>query len=229
MECKKIAVAIDGPAGAGKSSVAKAVAKKLKYIYVDTGAMYRAVGLYALTNSIDTCDKDGALTKALDNIDIKISTDGETQKIYLNDIDVSGKIRTSEVSRAASDVATVKNVRKKLVVMQQKIAQSENVVMDGRDIATAVLPDAEVKIFLTADAEKRARRRYDELLNKGENVKFDDILRDINNRDLNDSNRKESPLTVAKEAKIIDNGDMNLEQTIEYIYNFIQENIKSEE
>lgn len=224
---KKIAVAIDGPAGAGKSSIAKAVSKKLGYVYIDTGAMYRAVGLYALNNNIDPCDADGMLTAALEKINVEIKNECDTQKIYLNGKDVTSDIRTPSASRAASDAATVKTVRQKLVQMQRQMAKNANVIMDGRDIATAVLPDAEVKIFLTASARNRAQRRYDELLKKGENADFDSVLRDITERDRNDSERKESPLTVAKDAQVIDNSDMDFEQSVEFVYDFIKEKINN--
>ncbi len=225
MENKFISVAIDGPAGAGKSSVAKAVSKKMGYVYIDTGAMYRAVGLFAVRNGIDTKNSDGTLTKALDNIDIVIEYIAGEQHVILNGEDVSSLIRTPEVSMAASNVATVKEVRDKLVSLQRIMAKKSNVIMDGRDIGTNVLRDANIKIFLTASAEKRAKRRYDELLLKGEKVDFDEVLADVIARDKNDSERKESPLRVAEDAVLIDNGDMNLEESIEYIFNFIQERI----
>ena len=225
MENKFISVAIDGPAGAGKSSVAKAVSKKMGYVYIDTGAMYRAVGLFAVRNNLDTRNSDGALVKALDNIDIVIEYVAGEQHVILNGEDVYSLIRTPEVSMAASNVATVKEVRDKLVSLQRIMAKKSNVIMDGRDIGTNVLRDANIKIFLTASAEKRAKRRYDELLLKGEKVDFDEVLADVIKRDKNDSERKESPLRVAEDAVLIDNGDMNLEESIEYIFNFIQERI----
>lgn len=225
MENKFISVAIDGPAGAGKSSVAKAVSKKMGYVYIDTGAMYRAVGLYAIRNALDTRNSDGALVKALDNIDIAIEYVAGEQHIILNGEDVSSLIRTPEVSMAASNVATVKEVRDKLVSLQRIMAKKSNVIMDGRDIGTNVLKDANIKIFLTTSAEKRAQRRYDELMLKGEKVDYDEVLADVIKRDKNDSERKESPLRVAEDAVLIDNGDMNLEESVEYIFNFIQERI----
>lgn len=220
-----ISVAIDGPAGAGKSSVAKAVAKRMGYIYIDTGAMYRAVALYAMQNGIDTKNADGRLEKALEEIQIKIKHIDSLQHIFLNGEDVSDIIRTPEVSMGASNVATVECVRHKLVLMQRDMAKTENVIMDGRDICTSVLPDANIKIFLTAKAEKRAKRRYDELVEKGENVNFNDVLADVIARDKNDSERAVSPLRVAEDATVIDNGDMNLAESVDYIYNFINDRI----
>lgn len=227
MECKKaVSIAIDGPAGAGKSSVAKAVAVRMGYVYIDTGAMYRTVGLYAIENGIDTHNADGLLKKALDKIDINIKTASDGQKMFLNGKDVTKQIRTPQASMAASDVATVKSVRQRLVCIQRKMAESENVIMDGRDIGSVVLPKADVKIFLTASAESRAKRRYDELCQKGEAADFEKVLCDIKYRDKNDSERKESPLKVADKAKIIDTTNMNLEESVEYVYNFIKNELE---
>ena len=206
--------------------MAKAVAKRLGYVYIDTGAMYRAVALFAIRNKVDTKNSDGKLESILDKIDIEIKYIDSVQHVFLNGEDVSDLIRTPEISMGASNVATVKSVRKKLVSIQQLRATKENVIMDGRDICTSVLPCAQVKIFLTASAEKRAKRRYDELISKGENVSLDEVLADVKARDKNDSERKESPLKVAEDATVIDNGDMNLNETEEYIYNFIIESIR---
>ena len=226
MENKRfISIAIDGPAGAGKSSVAKAVSKKMGYVYIDTGAMYRSVALYAIRNGIDTKNTDGKLESVLADISIEIKHIDSQQHVFLNGEDVSSLIRTPEVSMGASNVATVKCVRVKLVELQREMAKKANVIMDGRDIATSVLPDANIKIFLTTTPEKRAKRRYDELIAKGEKVELEDVLADVKARDKNDSERKESPLRVADGATVIDNGDMNLEQSVEYIYNFISEKL----
>lgn len=225
MEKKFVSVAIDGPAGAGKSSVAKAVAKRMGFIYIDTGAMYRSVALFAIRAKIDTKNADGRLEEAIDNIDIEIKHINSVQHIFLNGEDVSELIRTPEVSMGASNVATVKCVRAKLVALQRLMATKADVIMDGRDICTSVLPDADIKIFLTTSAEKRAKRRFDELVSKGESVSYEDVLSDVKARDKNDSERKESPLRVAEDATVIDNGDMNLEETADYIYNFIKERI----
>lgn len=226
MENKKfVSIAIDGPAGAGKSSVAKAVAKRMEYVYIDTGAMYRAVAYFAIQNNIDTKNSDGKLEAALDLIKIDLKHINSVQHVFLNGTDVSDLIRTPEVSMGASNVATVKCVREKLVFMQREMAKVQNVIMDGRDICTNVLPNANVKIFLTASAEKRAKRRYDELILKGEKVNYEEILADVIARDKNDSTRKENPLKIADDATVIDNGDMNLDESVEYIYNFIKQRI----
>ena len=164
---KTVSVAIDGPSGAGKSTIAKTVAKRLGFTYIDTGAMYRTVALYALENGIDTKNADGALEQALAEIGIDISYEDGSQYIFLNGRDVSEQIRTPQVSMGASDVATVPAVRLKLVELQRALANRQNVIMDGRDIGTYVLPDADIKIFLTADVEDRARRRYEELIQRG--------------------------------------------------------------
>ena len=180
---KNYSVAIDGPAGAGKSTVAKAVAAQLRFIYIDTGAMYRAVALYAIRNKLDFNNVDGKLESALSNIEISIDYVDDSQHVFLNNEDVSGLIRTPEVSAGASAVATVQMVRVKLVELQRKLAQGRSVIMDGRDIGTHVLPNADVKIYLTASVDARAQRRYKELLEKGENVEFEAIKRDIIARD----------------------------------------------
>ena len=218
-------IAIDGPSGAGKSTLAKTLAKKFEFIYIDTGAMYRAVALFAIRNGVDTKNSDGKLDEILNDIDIEIKYIDSLQHVFLNGEDVSGLIRTPEISMGASNVATVKSVRQKLVSLQRLMAKKADVIMDGRDICTSVLPDADVKIFLTASAEKRAKRRYDELILKGESVKLEDVLADVLARDKNDSERKESPLKVADDATVIDNGEMDLNQTEEYIYNFIKKSI----
>lgn len=217
-----INIAIDGPAGAGKSTIAKQIAKQLGYIYIDTGAMYRAVALYAVRNAIDTKNNDGILEKELDKISIDIKYVNSTQLIFLNGEDVSSLIRTPQVSVAASDVATCKCVRDKLVFLQRELAKKSDVIMDGRDIASNVLKDAQIKIFLTASSEKRAERRLLELLEKGEKVTFDEVHNDILYRDKNDSTRKESPLIKVDDAKLIDTGDLTLEQSIETVYNYIK-------
>ena len=206
-----LSVAIDGPAGAGKSSVAKAVAAELGYIYIDTGAMYRSVALYAIEH--DICPADEAeLQNNINNIDIAIKyIDGE-QHIYLNGKDVSGMIRTPEVSRAASDVATIGIVRNKLVSMQREMAKTANVIMDGRDICTTVLPDAQIKVFLTASVDARVKRRFLELTEKGVSCDFGHIKNDIIARDKNDSERKISPLKQAEDAILLDTSDMTFDE-----------------
>ena len=209
---KTYKIAIDGPAGVGKSSTAKIVAKKLSFIYVDTGAMYRAVGVYCIKNNLQPED----VVPHLDNINIEIKYEDETQKVYLNGEDVTKEIRTPEGSIYASKVAVIKEVRVKLVSMQQKMGETTNVVMDGRDIGNRVFPDADVKIFLTASCEERAKRRYEEL---NKTVPYDEILEDIKFRDHNDSTREIDPLRPASDAVLIDNSNLTLEETVDKIYN----------
>lgn len=208
---KTFKVAIDGPAGVGKSSTAKIVAKKLSFVYVDTGAMYRAVGVYCINNNLQPEE----VVPYLDKINIEIRYENDCQKVYLNNEDVTTKIRTPEGSIYASKVAVIKEVREKLVSMQQKMGETQNVVMDGRDIGNRVFPDANVKIFLTASCEERAKRRFAEL---NETVPYEEILRDIQFRDKNDSTRKIDPLRPAPDAVIIDNSDLSLEETVDKIY-----------
>lgn len=220
MNC--ISVAIDGPAGAGKSSVAKSVAAEMGYVYIDTGAMYRTVGLYALQNNIDPKNED-KLSECVDSLDIQIKYANGEQRIYLNGKDVSDDIRTSEVSRAASDVATIGVVRKKLVAMQQDMATKDNVIMDGRDICTTVLPNAQIKIFLTASVEARAHRRYAELIEKGAECEYQQIKEEIIARDKNDSGRKISPLRQAEDAVLLDTSDMTFEEVKNTLKKMIME------
>ena len=211
-------IAIDGPAGVGKSSAAKSVAKKLSFVYVDTGAMYRAVGVYCINNNIEVAD----VVNYLDKINIEMTYVDGKQTVYLNGEDVSLKIRTPEGSIYASKVAVIKEVREKLVKMQQEMGKKTSVVMDGRDIGTKVFPDADVKIFLTASCEERAKRRFLELDKK---VPYEEILEDIKFRDKNDSTREIDPLRPAEDAIILDNTNLDLEGTIQKIYNIILEKI----
>lgn len=215
-----INIAIDGPAGAGKSTISKSVSAKLGFAYIDTGAMFRAVALYVLEKGGDTKSEE-SVNSFLPEIDIDIKAiDGEN-RIFLNGEDVSGKIRTPEVSMGASDVGTIPPVRQKLLQLQRKIAAGANVLMDGRDIGTHVLPDAQVKIFLTAGAEIRARRRLQELMEKGENVTFDEVLKDMIKRDENDSKRAIAPLMQAADAILIDTTHLTLTQSISKVYDTI--------
>lgn len=209
-------IAIDGPAGAGKSTISKAAAKKLGFIYIDTGAMYRAVGLAAVRQGIDTTDTEG-VTSILDDIEISISYDESGQQIFLNDENVSADIRLPEISVAASNVAVIPAVRLKLVELQRELASHNDVLMDGRDIGTYVLPDAEVKIFLTASVEERAMRRYRELAEKGIQADFDEVKADMEYRDKNDSEREFAPLKPAEDSIILDNTDLSLEQSVDKI------------
>ena len=223
---KNVSVAIDGPAGAGKSTISKVVAKKLGLIYVDTGAMYRAVALYAIKNCMDTKNSDGALEASLDKISINIAHQDGEQHIFLNGEDVSGLIRTPEVSMGASNVATLPCVRLKLVELQREIAKKQSVIMDGRDIGTYVLPDANIKIFLTASVEARAKRRYDELVAKGTGVSYEEVLLDMQKRDLNDSTRVFAPLKQADDAVLIDTTEYDFDASVSKILSHIKENMK---
>ena len=209
------AVAVDGPAGAGKSTVSKAAAQDLGFVYIDTGAMYRSVALYAIRNGIDC--KSEKLIERLDDIKLAIKHFDGGQHIFLNGEDVSEKIRTDEVSLGASDVAVIPEVRKKLVEMQREMAKSNNVIMDGRDICSYVLPNAQVKIVLTASAEARAERRYKEMCEKGIGCDFETIKKDIEYRDKNDSERKTAPLRQAPDAVRVDTSDMTFEEAVEKI------------
>lgn len=209
-------IAIDGPAGAGKSTVAKAVAQKLGMIYIDTGAMYRAVGLGAVRRGIDTSNAK-AVEGILDMLDIGICHSDEGQQIYLNGENVSKEIRLPEISVAASNVAVIPAVRLKLVEIQRALAEKTDVIMDGRDIGTYVLPDAQLKIFLTADPMARAKRRFDELSEKGVATTLDEVYRDMVYRDKNDSGREFAPLRPAEDSILVDSTELSLEETIERI------------
>lgn len=217
-----INVAIDGPAGAGKSTVARGAAKELGYIYVDTGALYRTVALAATRNGVlESAEKTEQMLKDI-TVDLAFD-DARAQCVYLNGEDVSSLIRTPEISMAASNVSKIPAVRAFLLGLQRDIAAKNNVIMDGRDIATVVLPDAQVKIFLTASPECRAERRYKELLEKGENVKYDDVLADVNARDYQDSHREIAPLKPAEDSVIADTSGKSLPQSIEMIISVIKE------
>ncbi len=219
METLKIA--IDGPAGAGKSTIAKAVAKTLGFVYIDTGAMYRAIGLAAHRRGIDTTDA-AAVSAILDEIEVSISHDARGQRVYLNKEDVSEEIRLPEISVAASHVAVIPAVRLKLVELQRKLAQQTDVIMDGRDIGTYVLPDAQLKIFLTADLAERARRRYAELTEKGVATTLDAVTEDMAFRDKNDSGRDFAPLKPAQDSVLVDSTAMTLDETVEKITRLAQ-------
>ncbi len=207
------AVAIDGPSGAGKSTIAKAVAKRLGFIYVDTGALYRAVGLYMLDHGVDT-QNDQQVIPRLSEAEVSLRfVDGE-QRVFLNGQDVSQRIRENEVSMAASNVSSIPQVRSFLFDLQQDIAKKNNIIMDGRDIGTVVLPNADVKIFLTASPEERATRRYEELLERGQTVSYDTLLQEIKQRDYNDSHREIAPLKQAQDAVLVDTTGNELETSI---------------
>jgi len=207
---KNIKIAVDGPAGVGKSSLAKLLARDLKITYIDSGAMYRAVGIYCLGKGI-SADEPEAVCSVLDEIDIDMTYENGVLAVLLNGDDVSEKIRTPEGSIAASKVAVIGEVRKKLVELQRKMADGKSVVMDGRDIGTKVFPDADLKLFLTASPEKRAERRFKEL---GEKVPYEEILSDIKFRDENDSTRKIDPLRPAEDAVMLDNTALDLDGTL---------------
>lgn len=220
-----IAIAIDGPAGAGKSTIAKLAAKELSFIYVDTGALYRAIGLCAYKNSIGSKDVPEIL-KMLENIKVELAfNDKGEQVVLLNGEDVSSLIRTPEISMYASDVSAIPQVRAFLLDLQRNMAKTNNIIMDGRDIATVVLPDAKVKIFLTASPEIRAKRRYDELIEKGMDVKYDDVLKDVQTRDYNDSHRETAPLRPAEDSVIVDTSGLSLEESVEKLISIMKERI----
>lgn len=215
-------VAIDGPAGAGKSAAARAAAKELGFIYVDTGALYRAVGLYVLRKGVSPTDYP-AVIALLDEIDEELRYIGGEQRVFLNGRDVSELIRTEEVSVAASAVSAVPQVRAFLYHTQRDIAEKNDVIMDGRDIGTAILPEAEVKVFLTASPEERAARRVRQLAEKGVAVDFSEVLKEILERDKNDSTRAAAPLTRAADAVLIDNTAMTFEQSVAEIKRLVAE------
>lgn len=218
------AIAIDGPAGAGKSTIARAVAQKLGYLYVDTGALYRAIGLAVLEQGGDTADPD-VVIPALKQIRVELRfIDGE-QRVFLNGRDVSADIRRNEISMAASNVSAIPAVREFLFELQRSFAKNNHVVMDGRDIGTVVLPHAQVKIFLTASAEERARRRFEELTQKGQQVDYDTLLAEVRQRDYNDSHRAVAPLKQAEDAILADTTGNRMEESIEQILNIIEKRL----
>ena len=220
-----INVAIDGPAGAGKSTISRAAAKELGYIYIDTGALYRTVGLNAMRKGADINDPESVVATITDDLKVELRfIDGE-QRMFLCGEDVSDKIRTPEASSAASKVSAVPEVRKYLFDLQKDLAKNNNCIMDGRDIGTVVLPDAKVKIFLTASPEARAQRRYKELIEKGMDVKYDDVLADMIKRDYDDSHRAIAPLKQADDAVLADTSECTLEESIELIIKIIKDNI----
>ena len=209
-------IAIDGPSATGKSTLAKALAKELSFIYIDTGAMYRAVGLYNIRKNIDL-NNEADVVNTLKDISIDIKYIDKEQRIFLNGEDVSNQIREEKVGTAASIVSTYKKVREVLVDLQRSLANVQNVIMDGRDIGTVVLPNSSLKIFLTASSEERTKRRYLELKEKGKDVSIEDVAKELKERDERDTKRANSPLTKAEDAILVDTTNMNIEQTIEYI------------
>lgn len=220
---KYISVAVDGPAGAGKSSVSKAVAKALDFMYIDTGAMYRAAALFAINNGISIKNDTSELISRLDEIEICLRSTKDGQRVYLMGEDVSERIRKEDVSVGASDIAVIPTVREKLVRLQRKMAEKANVIMDGRDICSYVLPNAQVKIFLTASSESRAQRRYDELTAKGIKCDFNKIKADMEYRDKNDSMRACAPLKKADDAVLLDTTDMSFEEAVDKVKELIRD------
>lgn len=213
----KIIVAIDGYSSCGKSTIAKELAKYAGYIYVDTGAMYRAIGLYTLRNGLTD---EAAIIQALPQIQVGFIQAGGAQHVTLNGEDVESQIRTLEVGNRASQVSQIKEVRAFLVAQQQAMGKDKGIVMDGRDIGTVVFPKAELKLFLTASPEVRAQRRYDELIEKGEKPDYNAVLADVNDRDYRDTHRAESPLRQAEDAIVVDNSHMTREEQMQVIYDY---------
>ena len=221
-----INVAIDGPAGAGKSTIAKAAAKELGYIYVDTGALYRTVALSAQKMGVLEDLSDENVQRVIENSVVEMKYIDGVQAVFLNGEDVSSLIRTPEISMGASNVSAVPAVRAFLLDLQRNIAASNNVIMDGRDIATVVLPNADVKIFLFASPECRAQRRYKELIEKGESVMYEDVLADVNQRDYQDSHREIAPLKPSEDSIMLDTSELDLQQSIDAVISTIKENIR---
>lgn len=214
---KKISIAIDGPSAAGKSTIAKIVAKKLDYVYIDTGAMYRCVGYYCIENNVDLHDEN-AVTQALDNIKIEMNS---ANQVFLNQEDVSAKIRHDRISMAASVVSTYQEVRNFLVLQQRQMASQGGVILDGRDIGTVVLPDAQLKIYQVASSKTRAKRRYLENLQRGLEADLDTIQKEIEQRDYQDMHRKISPLKKADDAIEIDTSDLSLEEVVDKVMELV--------
>lgn len=220
-----INVAIDGPVGAGKSTIARECAKRIGFIYVDTGALYRTVGLFCKRNGIEiSAENSDNIEEAITaDLKLEIKLENGTQLVFMNGENVSSEIRLPEMSMAASAVSAIPCVRRFLLETQRKVARENNVIMDGRDIGTVILPDAKVKIFLTAKPEIRAKRRYDELVAKGLDVKFEDVLNDLNTRDYNDSHRAEAPLKQAEDAVLLDTSGYDFEQSVAAVIKLIEE------
>ena len=216
-----INIAVDGPAGAGKSSIARAVAEEIGYIYVDTGALYRSIALYSIENKLD----NESLVNSLDKINIRLEFIDKCQHVFLNDNDVSDKIRTPEVSMGASKVSVIPEVREFLFGLQKKIAAENNIIMDGRDIGTVVLPDADLKVFPTASAEERANRRFKEMTDSS--ITYEQVLEDIKQRDYNDMHRDIAPLKQAEDAVLLDTTGMTIEEVKQKLKALIDETEKS--
>ena len=221
---KHITIAIDGPGGAGKSTVAKAVAKRLDILYVDTGALYRTIGLYVKSRGVDPKDAEG-VTALLGEINIEVKYENGAQCVYLNGTNPGDAIRTPEMSMYASAVSAIGAVRAFLLETQKQIARENSVIMDGRDIGTVILPNADVKIFMTASAECRARRRYNELVARGQNVKYEDVLNEMNERDGADSSRAIAPTKAADDAILLDNSDLSFDENVEAVIEIVAKKV----
>lgn len=215
-------IAIDGPAGAGKSTIAKRIAEQLQFIYVDTGAMYRAMAIFFLDNKISP-ENENAINEACKDVKVRITYENGAQQVILNDVNVTGRLRNEEVGTMASKTSVYPTVREKLVELQRELAKENNVIMDGRDIGTCVLPNANLKIYLTASVDARAKRRYDELVAKGENADYDVIAADIRERDERDMNRDVSPLRQAEDAVLVDSSHMTIDEVVCRVQSLFEE------
>ena len=220
-------IAIDGPGGAGKSTIAKTVAKKLDILYVDTGALYRTVGLFVKQNGVDPKDSEG-VGALLPKLSIEVKYENGAQVVYLNGVNYGDAIRTPEMSMYASAVSAIPSVRAFLLEAQKEIARHNSVIMDGRDIGTVILPDADVKIFLTASPECRAHRRYKELCERGQSVRYEDVLAEMNSRDNADSSREIAPTKAADDAVLLDNSDLSLEESVAAVIAIAKEKVGGE-
>lgn len=217
-------IAIDGPSGTGKSTIAKLLAKKLSFVYIDTGAMYRAVGLYCYNNDIDINDEE-KVVDSLDNIKINMFYQDGIQQIELNGQIVTDAIRENHISKCASVVSQYKDVRERLVLMQRDLASNNSVIMDGRDIGTVVLPDANLKVYMFVEDEVRAERRYKELIEKGQDVTYEKVLEELKERDYRDMNRENSPLKRADDAILVDNSKTTIDEVVDRVYDLFKEKV----
>ncbi len=222
-----ISIAIDGPSGSGKSSISKCLAKKLNFVSVDTGALYRSIAYYFFKNNIDY-NLENNVSESLKNIVIDVKYNNNNQFVFLNNENITGNIRSDEVSMISSQISSMPCVRKYLLSLQRNIALKNNIIMDGRDIGTVVLPNADVKFFLTASPKSRAQRRYEQLLKKCPNITFYEVWKNINERDFNDMHRKIAPLKPAKDAIIFDNSRYTFDESVSYILKKIKERINFE-